>query len=296
MRKLAACLSALGPLLLSATMTAQSATESLLIGPGDLLHVRVYDTPEMTQDVRVDDAGNAPLLFVGDVHVSGQTPAQAATGITMAMVAKQVMRHPQVAIKVEQYAKQDVSVLGQVNKPGNYPLATPRSVLDVLSMAGGLAPLASRQIVIRHHGQSGEQTFFAANDANEAIAGDLQVGPGDTILVPKANFVYVLGDVARPGGYPLNVNDRPMTLLQTLSEAGSPNRSAVLSHAKLIRKHNGNYEEVPFDIAQIEKGRKPDVELKSDDVLFIPFSYAKNFVINGTSVAASVASAVLYTH
>jgi polysaccharide export outer membrane protein len=280
-------------LLCAAPLCAQR--ESLVIGPGDLLHVQVYDTPELDQHPRVDDAGNAPLLFAGSVQLLGKTPAQAASAIAAAMVASQLMRHPQVSVTVEQYATQDVSVLGEVAKPGAYPIATPRSVLDVLSMAGGLSPLADRHIVIRRHGAPGAQeSYFAANDPNTTLEADVKVYPGDTVLVARTHFVYVLGDVARPGGYPMSTSDTPMTLLETLSEAGSANKTAVLSNVRLIRKNSGGTQETRLDIAAIEKGKQPDFAVAPDDVIFVPFSYAKNFVLTGTSVAASVASAALY--
>lgn len=282
-----------GALLCANRLAAQQ--ESLMIGPGDLLRVQVYDTPELDQHPRVDDAGNARLLFAGDILVAGKTPAQAADAIASALVAKQLMRHPQVSVTVEQYATQDVSVLGEVNKPGNYALSTPRSVLDVLSMAGGLNPLADRHIVIRHHNSPGQQeVYFAASDARKNVEADVKVYPGDLVLISRSHFVYVLGDVARPGGYPMSTTDVPMTLLETLSEAGSANRTAVLSNVTLIRKASGGTQESRLDIAAIEKGKQPDFAVEPDDVIFIPFSYAKNFVLTGSSVAASVASAALY--
>jgi polysaccharide biosynthesis/export protein len=272
-----------------------SAQESLVIGSGDLLKVQVYDTPELDQHPRVDDAGNVPLLFAGNVAVAGKTPGQAASVIASALVAAQLMLHPQVSVTIEQYATQDVSVLGEVNKPGNYAIATPRSVLDVLSMAGGLNALADRHVIVRHHKAPGlQETYFAKNDAAADAGTDVFVYPGDTVLISKTHFVYVLGDVARPGGYPMSTADMPMTILETLSEAGSPNKTAIVSGAKLIRKTAGGTQESKLDISAIENGRQADFAVQADDVIFVPFSYMKNFVLTGTSVAASVASAALY--
>src|SRR5258707_5158566 len=145
-------------MLLLCVLPLAAQTESLLIGPGDMLHVQFYDTPELDQHVRVDDAGNTPLLFLGHVALVGTTTDQAATAIRALMVAKDFMRHPQVAVTIDQYATQQVSILGEVNKAGNYPIATSRSVLHVLSMAGGLNALADRHIVIQHRGLAPSQT------------------------------------------------------------------------------------------------------------------------------------------
>ncbi|HZL27677.1 MAG TPA: polysaccharide biosynthesis/export family protein [Acidobacteriaceae bacterium] len=282
-----------GALLCGTSLLAQQ--ESLVIGPGDLLKVQVYDTPELDQHPRVDDAGNIPLLFVGNIAVAGKTPGQAASAIASAMVAAQLMLHPQVSVTIEQYATQNVSVLGEVNKPGNYAIATPRPVLDVLSMAGGLNALADRHVIVRHHKVPGSrEIYFAKNDAGADAERDVYVYPGDTVLVAKTHFVYVLGDVARPGGYPMSTSDSPMTMLETLSEAGSPNKTAIVTGAKLIRKTPSGTQEIGFNIAAIENGKQPDFAVEADDVIFVPFSYMKNFVITGTSVAASVASAALY--
>jgi len=282
-----------GALLCGTSLLAQQ--ESLVVGPGDLLKVQVYDTPELDQHPRVDDAGNIPLLFVGNVAIAGKTPGQAASAIASAMVAAQLMLHPQVSVTIEQYATQNVSVLGEVNKPGNYAIATPRPVLDVLSMAGGLNALADRHVIVRHHKAPGlREIYFAKNDAGAGAEKDVYVYPGDTVLVAKTHFVYVLGDVARPGGYPMSTSDTPMTMLETLSEAGSPNKTAIVTGAKLIRKTPGGTQEIGLKIAAIENGKQPDFAVEADDVIFVPFSYMKNFVITGTSVAASVASAALY--
>ena len=131
-------------------MPAQN--ESLLIGPGDLLHLQVYDTPEMEQRARVTDAGNIPFSFLGSVSVSGLTPEQAAEQIEHRLMAAGVMLHPQVTVRVEAYATQNASVMGQVQKPGIYEIDTGRKVVEVLAMAGGLTDLADRHITIQRFG------------------------------------------------------------------------------------------------------------------------------------------------
>ena len=106
--------------------------------------------------------------------------------------------------------------------------------------------------------------------------------------------MYVLGDVPRPGGYPMVVNDSPITLMQTIAEAGSLNKTAVISGTRLLRKTNGNYTIVPVDFTAIRQGKSPDITLEANDVLFVPFSYAKNFVLQGSALAQSVATASVF--
>jgi polysaccharide biosynthesis/export protein len=282
-------------MLFLATLPLSAQRESLLIGPGDVLHVQFYDTPEMEQRCRVDDAGNAPMLFLGKVHLAGDSPADAAAGLSDLMVARNIMRHPQIVVTIEQFATQNVSVVGEVSKPGVYPIATPVSVLDVISMAGGFNLLADRHILIRHQDQKTPVTkYYVSNDPAVAVESDVTVRPGDTVLVSKVSVVYVLGDVGRPGGYPMSTNDSTVTFLQTLAMAGSPNHTARASDTRLIRKTADGYVNVPVHLSAIEKGKQPDPPLQANDVIYVPFSFGKNFIINGTGIAASVASAALY--
>ena len=275
---------------------AQSTpAESLTIGCGDLLHVQVYDTSELDQRAHVDDAGNVPLLFLGSIAVRGKTPGEAGQAIAAEMKSKHLMSHPEVTVFIEQYATQGVVVSGEVERPGNYTIQTPRSVIDVLSLAGGLNAFADRHLVIRRAGAVPERIdYFVSNDPSRQLAADLIIRPGDTILVPRVGFVYILGDVGRPGGYPLASNDTHLTLLQALANAGSPNKTAVLSGIRLLRKSGEAYTEIAIHPHKIEKGKEPDPLLLANDVVIVPFSYAKNFVLNGTSVAASLGSAALY--
>jgi polysaccharide biosynthesis/export protein len=269
--------------------------ESILIGPGDMLHVQFYDTPELDQHPRVDDAGNTPLLFLGQVSLAGKTPNEAAKTIGALTIAKELMRHPQVVVTIDQYATQAVVVLGEVSKPGNYTIATPRSILDVLSMAGGLSILADRHIVIRHRNPAFPPTnYFASNDPGRTLSEDIKVSPGDTVFVAKVGFVYILGDVARPGGYPMSTSESRLTLLQTLAISGSANKTATLSSARLIRKRPEGYVEISLHLDAIQKGKQPDILLEANDVIYVPFNYGKNFILNGTAIAASVASAAVY--
>src|SRR5271156_5237496 len=122
----------------TAAAPTPSSSESILIGPGDMLHIQVFDTPEMDQHARVTDDGNVPLIFLGNVHVAGLTPESAARTIETELKSRELMKHPQVTVNIEQYATQGVLVIGQVAHPGSYQIDTARPVLDVLSLAGGL--------------------------------------------------------------------------------------------------------------------------------------------------------------
>jgi polysaccharide biosynthesis/export protein len=270
-------------------------TESLLIGPGDELRVQVFDTPEMEQTVRVTDAGEIPLLFIGNVKVENLTPGEAARVIEETLKSKQLMIHPQVTVSVEEYATQQVSVMGQVRNPGTYPITAPLPVINVLSQAGGLADGADRNITIERHGDSQRIVkYFLSNSSDAAIQNSVLVYPGDTVIVPKAGIVYVLGDVARPGGYTMADNDSEMTVLEAVATAGGTNKSAITSKVTLVRKTGNGTTEISISLGPMERGKQSDIAMQPNDVLFVPFSYMKNLAFNGSQIAASAAGAIIY--
>jgi polysaccharide export outer membrane protein len=282
-------------ILIALTTASLAQNESLLIGPGDLVHVQVFDTPEMDQRVRVTDAGTIPLVFLGDVKVVGMRPADASHLIERALVNKQYMLHPQVTTTVEQYATQTVAVMGQVTNPGSYPITTAQSIIKVLSLAGGLTDSADRNITISRHSDPGQKlNYYLSNQAGKALNDDVLVYPGDTVLVPNAAVIYVLGDVARPGGFPINTNDSQITVLRAIAMAGSTNKSAVVSKIRLIRKTDGGQTEIPVQLSAIQKGKQADFPLQPNDILYVPFSFAKNVLVNGSGIAAAAASAAVY--
>ena len=275
---------------------AQSA-ESLRIGPGDQVHITVADSPELDQHPRVTDAGEVPLVGVGEVKIAGLTPGEAATAIHDKLIAAHYLNHPEVTVTVDQYATQTVSVLGQVRVSGAYPIATPRPILDVLALAGGLNEVADRNIVIERRGDPDHPVHYnVANDGALAIRTSVLVYPGDTVMVPKAGIVYVLGDVNRPGGIVMSNNASQLTLLQALAMAGGVARTAKQGHAKLLRKDVTGYHETQLSLGEIQKGKQQDIALAPGDVLYVPFSYAKNVAVSGSAgIISSLSSAAVYT-
>jgi polysaccharide biosynthesis/export protein len=261
------------------------------------LHLQVYDTPEMEQHARVTDSGSIPFSFLGTVSVSGLTPAQAAEQIEHRLVAAGVMLHPQVTVRVEAYATQNASVMGQVQKPGSYEIDTGRKVVEVLAMAGGLTDVADRHITIERFGAAQQKVeYYYSNLAPTALADDPMVYPGDTVIVPKAAMVYVLGDVSKPGGYPINTNNSTMTVLQAIALAGYANHTAAVGKSRLVRATPAGVLEIDLEVNAIEKGKKPDVALLADDVVYVPFSFMRNIGINGQAILASATSAAIYIH
>jgi polysaccharide export outer membrane protein len=275
-----------------------SAAESLLIGPGDQLHIRVADTPEMDQHPRVTDAGEIPVEGAGNIKVAGLTPAAAAIEIQSRLIAAHYMRHPTVMVTVDQYATQTVSVLGEVKNTGAYPIGTPRSILDVLALAGGLITTADRNIVIERHGDPNNLIHYNySNNSDQAVVEQVMVHPGDTVVVPKAGIVYVLGDVNRPGGYVMSNNESKMTMLEALALAGGVSKTAKQGRARLIRKNNdGSVSDRRLSVGQLQEGKIPDIPMRPGDVIYIPFSFGRNIAVLGAGgITAAAASAAVYS-
>jgi polysaccharide export outer membrane protein len=206
------------------------------------------------------------------------------------------MNHPQVLVSVEQYATETVSVIGEVARPGVFPITTPRTVLDVLSFAGGITNVADRNITIQRHGSKDDSaSYYVSNDPKQAIASQVMVNPGDTVIVPRAGIVYILGDVNRPGGFAMSNNQDHMTLLQALALAGGVTHSAKQGHARLMRVAEGTQHEQQLNLGEIQKGKLPNPTLYPGDILYVPFSWTKNFVTAGApNLAGSAATAAIY--
>ena len=251
----------------------------------------------MEQHPRVTDTGEVPIEGAGNIKVAGLTPAGAAIAIQNSLIAAHYMRHPVITVTIEQYATQTVSVLGEVKAAGAYPIATPRSILDVLALAGGLTTVADRNILIERHGDPGMLVrYFYSNDANQAVDQQVLVNPGDIVLVSKAGIVYVLGDVNHPGGYAMTNNDSKITMLEALALAGGVTKTAKQGQARLIRKEpGGSYSDRRISIGDLQEGKTPDIAMQPGDVLYVPFSFGRNLAVLGAgSIAGSATSAAIY--
>lgn len=280
---------------LTAHATKPSGQESLLIGPGDLLHVTVLREPELAEQVRVRDSGDVNLPLIGNVHVAGLDPSMAADRIAALYLKENYLKHPDVDVLVQQYASEPVSVLGQVKKPGTYMITAPRTLLDLLAMAGGLTPVADRHIMIERApgAKQREERVFLSNRAHDELMANVMIDPGDRILIPKAGIVYVLGDVGRPGGYVME-NESRMTVMQAIAAAGGVNRTASEKKARIIHNLSGAFDAEELPLRQIEKGEAPDELLHANDVIYIPFSFAKNVILGTSAIMASASSALIY--
>jgi polysaccharide biosynthesis/export protein len=274
-----------------------AAPESLLIGPGDLLRITVLRESELDQTIRVLDSGEISLELAGNVPVQGLTPAEAAARIAAKYRDGNFLLHPEVSVLVEEYATETVTVLGQVGHPGTVRLTAPRTLIDILSLAGGLNEFADRHIVVERRARDGQPAerirAYLPNRADDALNADILVRPGDTVIVPKAGIVYVLGDVAHPGGYVMQ-NDSKLTVLQAIALASGTSKTASERKARLVRTIDGRPLSIDLPLRDMERGHEPDVSLQADDIIYVPFSVMRNLSLGLANITAAASSALIY--
>jgi polysaccharide export outer membrane protein len=258
------------------------------IGTGDLLQVSVFGAPDFDREVRVNSAGEVALPLLGPVNLSGMTISEAKAQIEARLKASGFFRDPQVSVQQKESAAHTVTVLGEVQKPGIYPLIGARTLYDVISTAGGTTPAAGKTVTITRSNK--RQTVELSYEPKAATKTNVTVLPGDSIMVSKAGIVYVVGDVRQPSG--IVMNNSEMTVLQALALARGPNRTANLPFAKLIRKSGDARLQIPISLTDIIAAKAPDPRLQPNDILFVPFSREKAAFTRGLEAILQVASRV----
>jgi polysaccharide export outer membrane protein len=254
--------------------TQAPSAGGLIVGAGDLLVVSVYGASDFNTEVRVADSGEVSLPLIGSVHVAGLTVEQAETLVQQRLSEGGYFTNPQVSIFEKEYATQGISVLGEVQKPGIYPLLGSRALFDAVSAAGGLTPKAGNTITITHRGNPKEAKTVTL-PPNQAFTpeNNIPVFPGDTVVVSKAGIVYVVGDVRMPSG--LVMENARLTVLQAIAMAQGTNTTAKLDKAVLIRKSSDGPEQIPIPLTRIMAAKAPDMALQPEDIVFIPRSEGK---------------------
>jgi len=277
-----------------ATLNPEMAAR-LFIGPGDLLTITVFNVPELQQTVRVSDTGDVVFSLIGKMHLAGMTVAAAAVALEDEYRNRKMLVDPHVTILVTEYATEGISVLGEVAKPGVYPLLGPHSLLDFISAAGGLTASAGSTVSIRRRTGAEQVVQLDANNPQKALAQDIELQPADMVVVARAAVVYVVGDVGRPGGFMMQNNGK-LTVLQAIALASGVNKTAALSHAKIIHRTPSGYVEADIHLARLLQGKSPDRALAPEDIVFVPNSKLKSAVAGGfTSVVQAATTAAIYT-
>jgi polysaccharide biosynthesis/export protein len=270
--------------LAAAALQTPSPTADYRLAPEDLLAITLYDIPESgvgvtprEVEVRVSQEGMISLPLLGDVRAAGLTlPA-----LEQALRARydRYLRNPQVGVQVKEFRGQKVTVTGAVRNPGVLQLTGPKTLVELLSMAGGLSERAGSQVYLYRQGPEGRQSYVIDLPALARNPGlvDMPVQAGDVINVPQSGMFFVNGAVHRPGSYPLA---QTYTFTQAVTVAGGVDGDlADYSGIALFRRRDGlEAEKIPVNIDEIFAGKAPDPLVAPDDMILVPISSFKWFL------------------
>jgi len=285
----------------------QAASRQLtdyVLGANDEIVVFAVDAEEITnKPIRIGVGGDINLPMVGHIRAAGITVPQLESEIAERL--KVYVRQPQVSVTVTQFRSQPIMLLGAVRSPGVIQLEGHKTLVEVLSMAGGTLPEASSKITITRRKDSGPLPLASASAGENSsyVVGDvdmrsiidgsrpeqnIQILPNDVITVARAPIVYAVGQVNKPGGFTLNEKDR-VSILQLLAMAGGTVPAANTKGAKVIRPVPGSTRiELPVNLKDILAGKGKDILLQPEDILYVPDSYAKGTFRKTIDTAISV--------
>ncbi|HEY8085116.1 MAG TPA: polysaccharide export protein EpsE [Methylophilaceae bacterium] len=237
----------------AAVAAGANTTGDLVLGSGDQIKITVYDHPELELETRVGEGGNIAFPLIGDVKIGGLTAADAQKKIAGLLVSGAFLRKAEVNIVVTLMQSQQVSVLGEVLKPGRFPIDNKISVIDALALAGGVVPDGGDEVTLIHRANGTnvrEQINLDDLVRSVDMQQDKQLTGGDILYVEKAPNFYIYGEVQHPGAYRLQRN---MTVLQALSVGGglTPRGTDKNMH---IKRHTTD-------------GQTQDIKAKHDDVV-----------------------------
>jgi polysaccharide export outer membrane protein len=278
------------------------------LGVDDLISVSVYDAQELTRSIRVEQDGAIwlPLLREG-IKAAGLFPRDLETSIAEALRAEQILVDPIVKVTVAEYHSRPIAVMGAVKKPLTFQAVGAVTLLDALAKAEGLSADAGTEVIVSRppaspNGEGGDKAALLERislirllrDADPAVNSILH--GGEEIRVPEAGKIFVVGNVRKPGAFPVrDAADHSVLKLVALSEGLMPYAS---NEAYIYRRNDsGGKQEIVIPLARIMGRKEPDIPLQVDDVLYIPDNKtrrnAATIIDRITSFGSSTASGVL---
>jgi polysaccharide export outer membrane protein len=272
-RSLAVALVVLTVLVAGVTSTAQE----YIIGPGDILKINVWGHDDLSKDYPVTLDGRVPFPLIGGVQAAGLSTSELARRLRD-LLEKDYLVNPQVIVSVKDYLSSKVHVLGEAEKPGLFYLTGPTTLLEMLSKAGGLARSAGKDLVLvrTEGGKPGDasaarSTVLLRFDLRKIQAGDVKenvlLQNGDMMFVPKASAFFVLGEVNKPGTFPL---DKEIAALEAVTLAGGFSNTAAPSGAKVLRRTaEGKQETISIDLSGAVP-RDKNFRLEDGDTVMVP--------------------------
>lgn len=242
----------------------------LPIGKGDELDIAVFGVPDLSTHERVNSLGDISMPLIDYVHVDGLTTEQAEQLIERRLISGGYLKNPHVTVFVKEFTTVGVSVLGQVKNPGIYPVVASRRLWDMVLAAGGTTDRAGNVVTIHHRDLAAPASIVTlSNDPEKSLQSNVEILPGDTVVVSKAGVVYVLGEVTQPAGYVME-NGEPLSVVTVLAMAHGPTKDAKLNGTKIIRKTGNGSQEIVVHVQDIFRAKAPDLQLMAGDILFVP--------------------------
>ncbi len=280
------------------------------IGPGDLLTIEVFDVPELSREVRVNESGTISLpLMPVKVHAEGLTTAQLQDKLAELLQTNGLVSSPEVSVTLKERNSKPITIIGSVKNPMVIQAFQSTSLLQALSQAGGISADAGNIVIVTRPPakpsaaeEGGEQAAavpaeaqsFTINLKDLLDSGDARFNitllGGDVVSVPRAGIIYVVGAVNHPGGFVID-NDRDrMTVMKMLSLAGGPIGSAKIKSAVILRKNgeSGKRDELPVNLNKVMQLKAEDLTLQASDILFVPDSSSKRAWHRAGDVALSL--------
>ena len=275
-RKIAVLALFFGVLFFVSLFSQEKATLEYKIGAKDLLDISVFGLNDLNRTVRVSEDGTITLPLLGEVKVEGLTKTGLERKLSE-LLEEKYLHNPQVTVFIREYQSTRVSVLGAVNNPGLYDLLGRETLMQIISQAGGLTTDAGNEIVIMRLFADGTSNSLRISIDDLFLKGDatlnIPLQPNDIVNVPidKTVFVYVMGQVNRPGALAVKRSNIP-TLLQSIAQAGGFSERASKGRVIIKRKDEktGREIQIKVNVKSIIKRRKKDIQLLENDVVYVP--------------------------
>jgi polysaccharide export outer membrane protein len=290
------------------TGTIESALSigSDVLGVGDEVTLSEFNVEEFSsRSFQVAADGSIGLPLVGRIHSAGLTVSEFERSLDEKL--RRYIKDPHVTITAIKYHGRTVSLVGAVNSPGAYQITESRTLLELLSLAGGLKADAGSWLLLTRRDEYGKLplnpnvTFSAGVSEARIPIGPLLAGtdpslnlivlPNDVIMVAKAEMVYAVGEVRKQGGFVLGEHEQ-LSLLKLLSLAEGLQTTAAPALARVIRESGDTRTETPVDVQKILQGKATDILLHPDDILFVPTNTPKKFALRAIEVAIQAGTGI----
>lgn len=257
------------------------APENYVIGAGDLLHLNVYQQPELSGYVRVNSDGRFRVAFgTTEIEAAGSTAAALNQQVAAALVTDQLVRFPRVDVQVVAVNSKPITIMGAVNHPTTVQAVRPQSLLEVLGEAGGLTQTAGSEVIVSRPG-AGDLHLTMAQVLIDPASNPM-LGGGEVVRVIPGGKIFVAGAVGEPGAYDMGPGDQ-ITALKAMALGKGPTSAANLSQAIVIRQVDGKPTEIPVNLQLVQERHQGDVPLMANDTLYIPVNGTKKLSMNAIS-------------